>query len=389
MVDRIIIRNTDSEAKIEDLEATDVLDGEMLLVREVDKERLYCKNSAGEITPIHRFWNAGGFVRVEPNVIEVQKADTIAGDVCAWDGNSKRFFRLVGEDIIDDIKNIHPIGVVVVPTSHTDDGTARIISLAAMDYNNPDNGNTEDHIDMAWGGYGSDISTLDNKTTIPYITNTRHAGIGSTQQLVGWWNGSGSLPEMSSDYYDNSYPNPFDEGTCFGEDNSVLAPSPYLTGGAKNNIYHDISNTGNVLADMNGKSNTAAILAVDNGVSTNWQTALTIVNNTSISTNTQPHTAAQCCWRYHTIGTNQGDWYLPSAGELGYLVSRWKAINNSIDKLVSSGVEALVLPVNDNWWSSKEYSSENAVYLYFLSDYATLFINYKLTNAYVRAFLAV
>ena len=61
MADKIIIRNTDSEAKLGGVQATDVLNGEMLLVREVDKERLYCKNSDGEISKIHRITNCGGF----------------------------------------------------------------------------------------------------------------------------------------------------------------------------------------------------------------------------------------------------------------------------------------------------------------------------------------
>ena len=386
MADRIIIKNTDSEAKLEGVKAVDILNGEMLLVRETDKERLYCKNSAGEITPIHRFWNAGEFVRVEPNVIEVQKADTIAGDVCTWDGNTKRFFRFVDSGATDDIKKYTPIGVTVVPASHTDDGTARVMSLASMDYNNPNNGNTEGHVNIYWGGYPSDISTLDNKTAVPYITNTNYAGLGSTQQLVGWYDDTSGEPEMSSDYYDSSYPNPFDEGTCFGDDSSVLAPSPYLTGGGKNEIYHSTANTNSIYADMNGKGNTEKILAVDNGGSTDWQTATTITNDGYTET---IHPAAQCCWRYHTVGTQQGDWYLPSAGELGYLASRWKAIDNSINKLVSSGVEALALPVNYVWWPSTEYSSFSAVYLYFTSNFANLpFVN-KDSDYYVRAFLAV
>ena len=388
MTDRIIIKNTGQEANLEKIQATDVLNGELLLVREADKERLYCKNSAGVLTPIHRITDAGDF-KVEVNVIEVQKADTIAGDVCTWDGNSKRFFRFVDEGATDDIKNYTPIGVVVVPTSHTDDGTARVMSLASMDYNNPDNGNTNGHIGMAWGGYGSDVPDLPYLTQAPYITND-FTSISGEQQLLGF---TGlTTPYFSSDQY-TDYPNPYDEGTYFyiGTTSSGKKgyPSPYLTGGAKNEIYHDTSNTGNALADMDGKSNTEKILAVDNGVSTSWQTASTITNNTSSSTNTQPHSTAQCCWRYHTVGTNQGDWYLPSAGELGYLASRWKAIDNSIDKLVSSGVEALVLPVYSNWWSSTEYSSGNAVLLTFYSGYALLSPNYKRSNYYVRAFLAV
>ena len=320
----------------------------------------------------------------------LKKPEYKAGDICLVNNNTLEKLIIPADNYTLEsypADSYTPIGVVVVPASHTDDGTARVMSLAAMDYNNPEVGRTDGHVIMYWGGYGSDISTLDNKTSIPYITNTGYAGIGSTQQLVGWYSGSGGLPEMSSDYYDNSYPNPFDEGTCFGGNNSTLAPSPYLTGGGKNEIYHDTSDTGNVLADMNGKSNTAAILAVDNESSTDWQTASTITNDGYTET---IHTAAQCCWRYHTVGTQQGDWYLPSAGELGYLISRWKAINISINKIISSGFDALVLPVRRHyWWSSTELSGLSAIYLYFYSGLACLGSIYKSHNYYVRAFLAV
>lgn len=383
MADRIIIRNTGQEANLENIQATDVLNGELLLVREANKERLFCKNSAGVLTPIHRIADAGDF-KVEVNVIEVQKADTIAGDVCTWDGNTKRFFRFVDEGATDDIKNIHPIGVVVVPASHTDDGTARVISLASMDYNNPDNGNTDGHVGIVWGGWESDISTLPNLTQAPSIGDSPTELTGE-QTLKEWLNLS--APDMSSDYYDNEYRNPYDTATCYARIYEC-APSPYLNDGSKNPIYHSTANTGNACADMDGKGNTDKILAVDNGGSTDWQTASTITNTHKTET---IHPAAQCCWRYHTVGTNQGDWYLPSAGELGYLASRWKAINTSIKKIISSGFKALALPVFKFWWSSVEYSSDYAVILYFDSGGAYLCFSYyaKYGSHYARAFLAV
>ena len=61
MADRIIFKNTTQEANIESIQVTDVLNGEILLVRETNKEHLYCKNSNGEISKIHRITNAGGF----------------------------------------------------------------------------------------------------------------------------------------------------------------------------------------------------------------------------------------------------------------------------------------------------------------------------------------
>ena len=315
-------------------------------------------------------------------------SESTAADICVVENNTLNKYIVDGNNYSTDLfplEQYTPIGVVVVPASHTDDGTARVISLVSMDYNNPDNGNTDGHVGMLWGGYNSDISTLPNLTRQPYIS-TDYRNISGEQQLLGW---TGTGHYLVSDYF-NTYPNPYDEGTYYRTGTTSSGghaiPSPYLTGGGKNEIYHNTSNTGNILADMDGKGNTEKILAVDNGRSTDWQTAVTITNT---GDNSRIHPSAQCCWRYHTVGTQQGDWYLPSAGELGYLASRWKAINNSIDKLVSSGFVALVLPVSYRCWSSTEYSRSDAVLLLFLSNYAYLDYNDKDITYYVRSFLAV
>ena len=316
-------------------------------------------------------------------------SESTAADICVVENNTLNKYIVDGNNYSTDLfplEQYTPIGVVVVPASHTDDGTARVISLVSMDYNNPDNGNTDGHVGMLWGGYNSDISTLPNLTRQPYIS-TDYRNISGEQQLLGW---TGTGYYLASDYY-NSYPNPYDEGTYYRtgttSSGSYGMPSPYLTGGGKNEIYHSKANTGSFLSDMDGKGNTEKILAVDNGGSTDWQTAATITNTGYTET---IHPAAQCCWRYHTVGTNQGDWYLPAGGELGYLASRWKAINNSIDKLVSSGVEALVLPVDYYWRTSTETSSVGAASLYFNSGLAYLYNGpNKYGNIYVRAFLPV
>ena len=46
--------------------------------------------------------------------------------------------------------------------------------------------------------------------------------------------------------------------------------------------------------------------------------------------------AACCCWRYHTIGTQQGDWYMPAVGEWGYVAVRCQTINDTINKIIHS-----------------------------------------------------
>lgn len=386
MADKIIIKNTTSEANLDNIQPADVLNGEMLLVRELDKESLYCKNSNGEISKIHRITDAGDFT-VEVNVIEVQKEDTVAGDVCTWDGNSKRFFRFVDEGATDNIKNYTPIGVTIVPASHTDDGTARVMSLTEM--NTAILGsNGENYI--YWGGYRYDVPDLPYLTQAPYISERCDTITAQTQTLLGFV--SADIPDMCSDYY-TSYQNPYDTKSYYGSKSASnkAVPSPYIEDGSRNEIYHSTENTSNAYADMDGKGNTEKILAVDNGMSTDWQNTEIITN---IGTTETIHPAAQCCWRYHTVGTSQGDWYLPAAGELGYLAARWKAINASIAKIRDFGASsAFVLSIGiRGWWSSTEYSPGSAVYLLFYRGYTNLgnYDKYS-TNygIYVRAFLAV
>ena len=314
-------------------------------------------------------------------------------DICLVDNNSLEKLIVSGDDYdinIFPINKYTPIGVVVVPTSHTNDGTARVMSLAAMNLTTPDVGSTEEHTHIYWGKYDNNVPDLPILRQAPYITNDIE-NISGEQQLLGFI--TTNYLYFSSDQYTN-YPNPYDEGTYYriGTITSSLdkgLPSPYLTGGDKNPIYHDTSNTANALADMDGKVNTEKILSVDNSLGTDWQTASTISNDDAFSKDYHP--SAQCCWRYHTIGTNQGDWYLPAMGELGYLAARWKAINNSINKLVFLNVKAIILPVDHNYWSSTNGGVGSANALYFFSDNAkySLVQKYDGDHSYVRAFLSV
>ena len=105
------------------------------------------------------------------------------------------------------------------------------------------------------------------------------------------------------------------------------APSPYLTDGSKNTLYAYkfpyYSDDGNFLSDFNGINNTSILLST---MGSTWKTSTTIYDQS----------APQCCWRYHTVGTKQGDWYLPAAGELGYLCARGKVIDQSLSRLCDS-----------------------------------------------------
>ena len=62
---------------------------------------------------------------------------------------------------------------------------------------------------------------------------------------------------------------------------------------------------------------------------------------------------ACCCDRYSTPGTKQGDWYLPSIGELYQLYENKTAINEKRTAIKGSGFSE-----SDNYWSSREDSSD-------------------------------
>lgn len=60
-----------------------------------------------------------------------------------------------------------------------------------------------------------------------------------------------------------------------------------------------------------GKTNTATVLTFATGQS-NWRTDTTI----SFTNGERMYPLFECAWRYHTGGTAQGDWYIPSINEI-------------------------------------------------------------------------
>lgn len=108
----------------------------------------------------------------------------------------------------------------------------------------------------------------------------------------------------------------------------------------------------NALSDFNGIENTKKLLEFATK-QPNWKTDKTITVK-----NQNGYSAAACCtWRFHTEGTNQGDWYIPSLGELGYLWFWWytldqkRTILNSYDNLCCDYL-------NDYTWGSSTFANK-------------------------------
>ena len=298
----------------------------------------------------------------------IDKSNATVGDICCYDAvnDEKVFIRTGGTTPFE----VTPIGVVVIPSSHDVYGTGEcaVMSLKYMNYTTPNEGSIS-YQGMCWGGYGNDIS-LYNYTSAATIGSV--TAQTETVSFTGY-------PYLPSDA--------FTVTTCTKDTNAsyssygrTAAPSPYLTDGSRNSQYY--TNGNNALSDFDGVGNTNILTGLATGE--DWKTATSITNNSGSTY----YPAACCCWRYSTVGTVQGNWYLPACGELGYLCARLKTINNAIQYLIDSGFsDSCSLVASRGFWSSSEYSSNFARYVYMYSG--SVDYNDKANDYYVRAFLRV
>ena len=231
------------------------------------------------------------------------------------------------------------IGVCVIPGGVLPDGKARFMSLKGMSLTSPNEGGEDTRI--YWGGNRSNIQSLTNFQTV-VTGDTTAEGTSS----------SGYVPKNGS-YSGTSH-----------------IPSPIK--------YFSAYSSSGATSDLDGKANTEKILAVDNAASTAWQTAESITNDSTATL----HPAAQCCWRFNPGSTNQGDWYLPSIGELAFIMPNFDKLNTAI-----RDVSGVYLNVYYNYWSSTEWDGGIAWRVYARNGYVST--NDKGVSLYVRAFLAL
>jgi hypothetical protein len=271
------------------------------------------------------------------------------GDAVLYD---KQADKLIIVPTTDDIgtkypsDNYEPIGVVVIPASHDvyDTGECGVMSLKEMNYNSPDSGSTS-YQNIYWGGHGDDIS-LPDLDQVP--TGNTSNGIPTGQTSYAYLPSDKFSGTQCAHDTDSYYHSPSD----------TPIPSPYLTDGSRNPGYYQTSSpssSSNALADFDGIGNSQVLW--DSATSqSDWKTANSITNTYAPGY----YPAACCCWRYHTEGTSQGDWYLPACGELGYIMPPFNKINDAIGKMrtaygSSVGVE-LKTDIN-YYWSSTKYNS--------------------------------
>lgn len=222
-----------------------------------------------------------------------------------------------------------PIGIVVIPANiseelypdgHENKGKPIIMSLKYMSCNTPDVGDNSQ--DIYYGGFGNNTPGIIQYQTVGTVENINieESIISNSKAYLPSSSVAGEESKLAKKLYYKSPPysvSPF-----------IYKDTKYLP----NSEFYTMSDYAQ--ADMNGKGNTDALL--ERVTISNWKTSSSIENNwqTSFSFGKtyRYHPAACCCWRYHIDGVdNQGDWYLPSIGELCYMVpflqEHQKAVN--------------------------------------------------------------
>ena len=271
---------------------------------------------------------------------KVKEDDFVAGDIVLWNGEKK----IVADPSVFSLptSGYTPIGVVVIPASHMDDGHARMIATRWMSCDDPENGSFT-YQSMVWGS-DADLSGLTNFTQVPVIARYDDESAGgkvplTEPQAIYTTTEYAFLPSDRPNWTGET--NPEDPGTRWrnsgtywgtSEDtviasNNYYAPSPYAKDGRPNPLYRATSYSGgsinNALSYFDGRHQTDVILAARGAKDyESWKPTY----NTPAD-----YPAASVCDMYHTVGTSRGDWYLPSQAELGYVIARINRIANSPD----------------------------------------------------------
>ena len=245
-----------------------------------------------------------------------------------------------------------PIGVEVIPSEHNvyENGKGGVISLKNMSLNEPQKGTLETDVKVCWGPVVDTQMKNYNKVVV-------ESGSTLSSQNFGYLNKNGNY----------NY-------------NSGHIPSPFNEDFSRNVNYSDTAGTAyNALSDFQGKGNTAILINTRGVKDYEIWTPSNTVND---------YPAASVCHMYYTEGTKQGDWYLPSAGELGYLMPFWDEVKKCFAVIQKYYGEEKGIMVLDGagLWTSSENAAKNARYV---ETNNGLGYSDKTTNYTVRAFIQI
>ena len=222
--------------------------------------------------------------------------------------------------------------IVVVPFSHTGDGTVRAVGVNFASCDTPSEGGSGEAI--VWGEilYTDEVN-LENIESYKVFSTIQD----QTEESTYGVSEEGYCP---SDTFTNTL-NPFDTDTYYDANNEII-PSPYKNDGSLNALY-DLSTT-----YKDGRYNTEQIIkSIESEYVADMVYGDTIDNSTYTDAPNYPSTIA--CLRYSSVlkpcvfdetktleeNLETMPWYQPSIGEVGYYISRLGRINYAKSRILS------------------------------------------------------
>ena len=299
-------------------------------------------------------------------------SDSQAGDILFYNKATDKLLIVNGEEWSIEqypIDSYTPVGIVAVPGYHDvyGDGSCGVVSLHGMSRNNPENGVVGYGDSMAYGSSGY-ISSIFTGSDVPYVGTLQSPGDESST-VIGEGIVNFEFPsDINNSFSDTQCPHDKD-AYYYGSSSSIkVVPSPYFTDETRNPAYYQTTEPcpNNVLCNFDGIT----------------------ISKTLTNIYQEEDYAAKICSKYHTEGTEQGDWYLPSIGELGYLIVKYAAISTLIYNMcgIYYGIyEDISQPSLTNW-SCIQRDSGTALGVKFYGD---IYYYYKTYNYYARAFLRI
>ena len=295
------------------------------------------------------------------------------GDLVMSNGKHNFVLVLISDRKAWQQKGYTPEGIYVIAPN----GETGMISLHNMSLSNPEKGSLSKSgadVCMPFGGYGVHVDGLveygkDDDRKNPVINR---AGEEIDDSFYGYLpsdkfvNCGGAESKAKGKYY-------------YFDDDDHLLPIPFLSDGVVNPLFGQGDN-GKVsfLGDGDSVANTDAIIKLATAQK-NWKTDAAIEKKYEAGY----YPAACTCRRYHTEGTEAGDWNLPAIAVNAAWFYDFKTVQNALEELAKDGL-AVPLDESNSYWSSTERSQYSAYYLYTANGYVYGYS--KGSNYLVRAF---
>ena len=304
--------------------------------------------------------------------------DTTKGKLCAIAGEEYNTTNYP-QDVYE------PVGVVIMPASHTEDGLARMMSLKLMGVKTTYDGS------VTYGACdASNASEYDNGF-ISWSDNN-----SNMSNLMSW-----ILNNYSNDPRVNSIMTNISPSISYTD----TTPNPYSVGGENGMLYYTNAND-----SVGGQPMNASFIEdsdnlgygwfdiLNNGISTVYDiampspylkdgsaneamrvsgTTMGITHGSFVSDIVNQYAEISgerfdifaATKAYSTNGTQKGDWYVPSPLELAYLAARMKEIHSTVNKMNPNFDEYFdnILGLDESMegtvfasWSSTLFSSSSA-----------------------------